>query len=198
MYLSNCDLTSLTDDQIDAILFNTDAEQINRSDYAVLLGTEPQYALARARIAASFYFAGGTGKIIATGAAVSDPTVTECKILRRELLALGVPSDDIIDEPNAKTTVGNMICSLGVMNVVGDITKIKRVTVITEPFHICRSVALAKAFFPRYFEIYGFTSHTQEQRERWKTDERLGRCVKNEIHLLNGFIRGGVIEDIAF
>lgn len=198
MYLSETDPSMLTEEEIDRLLFLPEAEQLHESDYAILLGTAPKYAPERAKIAAGYYFGGGTKRVIATGAAVSDPTVTEAEVMRRALLALGVPADAVIDEPHATTTVGNMICSLSVMNELGDVTKIKRITVITEPFHIRRSVALAKVLLPGYVEVYGYTAYTAAQREAWRTDDRLNQCVRNEISVLTGLVRDGVIPDISF
>ena len=45
-------------------------------------------------------------------------------------------------------------------------------------------------------EVYGFTGSLREQRDAWKFDERLNRSVKNEISVLRGLIRDGVIADI--
>lgn len=196
MLLSEVQPSSLTDEQIDQLLFYTDTESVRTCDVAVLLGTAPKYAIHRAQIGALFYSLGGAERMIVTGAAVTDPTVTECEVMRRELVAQGVPQAAIIDEPHATTTVENMVYSLGAMSTFCDVTRIRRVTVITEPFHICRSLALSKAIFPRYMEVYGFTGSLREQRDAWKFDERLNRSVKNEISVLRGLIRDGVIADI--
>lgn len=196
MRLSEADPSSLTDEQIDQLLFFMDTESVRECDVAVLLGTAPKYAIHRAKVGALFYSLGGAERMIVTGAAVTDPTVTECEVMRRELVTQGVPQAAIIDEPHATTTVENMVYSLGAMSALGDVTRIRRVTVITEPFHICRSLALAKAIFPQYMEVYGFTGSLREQRDAWKFDERLNRSVKNEISVLRGLIRDGVIADI--
>ncbi len=196
MRLSEADPSSLTDEQIDQLLFFMDTESVRECDVAVLLGTAPKYAIHRAKVGALFYSLGGAERMIVTGAAVTDPTVTECEVMRRELVTQGVPQAAIIDEPHATTTAENMVYSLGAMSALGDVTRIRRVTVITEPFHIRRSLALAKAIFPRYMEVYGFTGSLREQRDAWKFDERLNRSVKNEISVLRGLIRDGVIADI--
>ena len=196
MFLSEAEPSSLTDEEVDRLLFCIDTECVRKCDVAIVLGTVPKYAIYRADIGASLYFSGGAEKIIVTGAAVTDPNVTECEVMRRELVAKGVPRTVIIDEPRATTTVENMICSLSVMNTLGDVASIRRVAVVTEPFHMRRSLALAQAIFPRHMKVYGFTGSLREQRTAWKTDERLYRSVQNEISVLRGLIVDGVIPDM--
>ncbi len=197
MFLSETEPSLLTDGQINRLLFDIDPECVRKCDIAILQGTAPKYAMQRAEIAASFYFLGGAKKIIVTGAAVTDPTVTECEAMRRELVAKGVSQTAIVDEPHATTTVENMVYSLGVMSTLCDVTHIHRVTIITEPFHIRRSLVLAKVLLLRYMEVFGFTGSLRDQRDAWKNNERLYRSVKNEISVLRGLICDGVISDIA-
>ena len=111
MFLSECDYEDLTHEQIDKLLFSADLEKPVKSDYAILLGTAPEFAVVRARIAAEYFRAGGADRIVTTGGAVNDKTVTESAVMRAKLEQLGVPSDCIIDEPTAQDTVQNMTCS---------------------------------------------------------------------------------------
>lgn len=195
MQLSKACFDQMTSEQIDELLFDESHETPHKADYALLLGTEPTYAVSRAEITASYYAKGGTAHIIATGAAVHDTTGTESAIMCRRLLERGVPADAVTEEPNARDTVGNMICSLGVMYARGDIAKVKSVAVITEPFHMRRSIALARLFLPSYIQVFGYTEHTAEQRRAWRDSERLARCVRTEVEVLSSLARMGWIED---
>lgn len=181
-------------DKTDEILFAENYGEVIKSDYAILCGTAPEYAVARAEIAASFYKKGGADKIIASGAAVSSP-VTECSVLKRELIKLGVPEEAVIEEPRAFDTIQNMTCSLTEICKRTDITQVENVTVITEPFHMKRALCLAKMLLPSFIKVYGYTEGADRQREEWKTDERLNKCVNNEIIILKGLKEKGLIED---
>lgn len=196
MLLSEVRFEEMTDEQINALLFDRENERVRRADYAFLLGTEPTYARLRAEIAASYYAQGGTTRIVATGAAVSDPTETESAVMRRRLLELGVPADAVIEEPNARDTIGNMICSLGAVCARGNVTDVKTVTIITEPFHMRRSLALARLFLPRYIQVFGYTEHTEEQRLGWRADARLTRSVKTEVSILSALAGRHLIDDL--
>lgn len=196
MFLSQINPNELTREMIDEILFSKPYDRIVKSDYAILLGTDPKHALVRAEIAASFFRKGGTQKIVASGAAVSDKSITESAFLHRELVKLGVPEEAVVEEPCANDTIQNMIFSLTEMCKLEDITKINCVTVITEPFHMRRSLCLANAFLSRFIKVYGYTEGTLRQREEWKRDERLNQCVYNEIAILRQLITNGRIDDI--
>ena len=185
-------------DKIDEILFSGNYGKIVESDYAVLCGTAPEYAHIRAAIAASFYKEHGTKCIIASGAAVSDKSVAECSCLKKELVKLGVPESAVIEDPNAFDTIQNMTCSLTEICKRTDIMRVESITVITEPFHIKRAFLLAKMLFPEFIKIYGYTEGVAFQRKAWKTDERLNKCVKNEMEILKQFIDKGCIEDFEY
>ncbi|MDE6374047.1 MAG: YdcF family protein [Clostridia bacterium] len=183
-------------DKIDEILFYENYGKPIKSDYAIVCGTAPEYAFIRAEIAASFYKKSGTEKIIVSGAAVSDKSVTECAFLKNELIALGVPAEAIIEEPRAYDTIQNMTCSLTEICKRTDIMQVESIAVITEPFHIKRAVCLAKILLPQFIKVYGYTEGVAEQRGQWKTDERLNNCVKNEIIILKDLAAKGRIKEV--
>lgn len=184
-------------EKIDKILFSDNYGKAIKSDYAIVCGTAPEYAFIRAEIAASFYKKSGTEKIIVSGAAVSDKSVTECAFLKNELIALGVPAEAIIEEPRAYDTIQNMTCSLTEICKRTDIMQVESIAVITEPFHIKRALSLAKILLPEFIKVYGYTEGVDRQREEWKTDERLNKCVKNEIEILKQLAEKGRIKDLG-
>ena len=196
MFLSECDYEDLTHEQIDKLLFSADLEKPVKSDYAILLGTAPEFAVVRARIAAEYFHAGGADRIVTTGGAVNDKTVTESAVMRAKLEQLGVPSDCIIDEPTAQDTVQNMTCSVTEICRRCNIYEVGTVAIISEPFHMRRALCLADMFLPRFIKAVGYTRDIAAQRDGWKTDDRLARCVRTEVDLLKYYISRKVIADI--
>lgn len=181
-------------DKIDEILFSQNYANAVKSDYAILCGTAPEYACVRADIAASFYKKGGAEKIIASGAAVTNKDITESEFLRRELIKRGVPAEAVILEPHAYDTIQNMTCALTEICKRTDIMQVTKITVITEPYHMKRALALAKILLPTFIEIYGYTEGTEVQCKAWKFDERLKKCVENEIEILKRLAEKGRIS----
>lgn len=182
-------------EKVDKLLFTDGYGNVVKSDFAILCGTAPEYAGARAAIAASFYKKGGTRKIIASGAAVSTD-VPECAALKRELIARGVPEEAIIEEPRAYDTIQNMTCALTEICKRTDIMQVESVTVITEPFHMKRALLLAQILLPDFIKVYGYTEGVDRQRGQWKGDERLFNCVQNEIVILKQLAAKGRAEEI--
>lgn len=196
MLFSQMKANVLSEEQIDEILFSERCDKVVKSDYAILLGTDPKHATFRAEIAASFYTKGGARTIVASGAAVSDKSIPESTFLHQELVKLGVPEEAIIEETRAYDTIQNMVFSLAEICKREDVTQVKSVTVITEPFHMRRALCLANVLLPKFLKIYGYTEGIARQREAWKDDERLKNCVNNEILILRQLIAKGLIEDI--
>ncbi|MDE6401263.1 MAG: YdcF family protein, partial [Clostridiales bacterium] len=169
MLLSEADIkkNGLTVEQTDKLLFGKTYERVEKSDFAILLGTAPEYAVKRAQIAAEYYRAGGTQRIIATGGAVSDKTVTESSIMRAKLIELGVPAACVIDEPRALDTIQNMTCSATEIAKHCNIFDVKTVAVISEPFHMRRALYLANMFLPKFVKVVGYTQGIEAQRSAW-------------------------------
>jgi uncharacterized SAM-binding protein YcdF (DUF218 family) len=196
MFLSKIKLKDLTDTQLEKILFFSNNEKAEKSDATILCGTAPKHAVYRAKIASDYYKKGGTNLIITSGSAVSDKTITESAVMHKALLDFGVPESSIIQEPNAFNTIENITCSLVKLCKYCNILEIKKVAIITEPFHLRRALSLARVFLPSFINVFGYTQNTSVQFSSWKSDERLYKCSKSEIATLQNLILQGIISDI--
>ncbi len=196
MGLTDTDLEEISDEQAEEIVFGGVFETVSESECAIVLGTDPRYALVRAQIAASFYRKTAVKIMLCSGGAVWDESITEAAFLRMQLERLGVPPNRIFEEPIARDTKQNMTCSLALLSRLTDIAQIRTVTIITEPFHMRRSLCLANLLLPSYFSISGYTEGTAAQRMSWKEDVRLRACVKEELRNMCRLIRQGRMRDI--
>ena len=83
------------------------------ADYALLLGTQPKYALERALAAAELYRAGRVQFIVPSGGVEWDlpdgRRLSEALYMKEILMEQGVPEAAIILENEATTTKENMI-----------------------------------------------------------------------------------------
>ena len=196
MYLSQTDVNALTDAQIDGILFSGLNETVYKSNFAILCGTSPEHVRIRTDIAFKYYKNGGAPYIVLSGSAVADKTVRESSAMYRQLIKAGVPDEALITEPCACDTIQNMTCSLTAVCKRTDIMEAESIAVITEPFHLRRALAVAKLLLPAFINVFGYTSGVREQRILRRTDERLKKCVRNEIKILKDLISKGRIQDI--
>lgn len=197
MFLSQTD--ELTEEQIDSLIFDCCYDSPKKSDYVILLGGSTESAIKRAEIAADLYKKCGCGKIIATGGVeqeIDGRREKECAIMRRVLVSNGVPQDAIIEEPRATDTVENMVCSLAEICKDKIIWDVRSVTVVTEPFHLRRSLFLAQTFLPSFITIHGYTDGADKQRVQRKNDRALKKCIDLEIGLFRYLISKGIMNDI--
>lgn len=94
---------------------------------------------ARAEAGAALFLAGGAPRIVTTGANHMSPP-GEAVVARAILLARGVPDSAITMEDKSRNTQGNLFNARGILP-----KEIVRVWIVTEPFHMARALAIARA-----------------------------------------------------
>lgn len=172
----------LTNNDIEKTFRNTAYEKIVRCDFAVVLGCSPEQAKKRAVMAAHFYHRGGTQKLIVSGGVcheVKGEKIPEYRIMHDTLRQNGVPEDAIIDETRATDTIENMVGSLLEICQHSEVFKVRDVTVISELYHLPRSLLLCEMFFPPYFRVFGYTEEAEAQYAAQR------ELMEKEIGLLN-------------
>ena len=203
MLLSKTDLKTnpLSAEQLKTIVCGGVRVDQSRSDIAVVPGCEPKIAIERAEFAYSFCQKVGGENIIVSGG-VKHPyqgtLVSESELMGRYLIESGVKKEKIFSENRSRNTIENIIYSVCVLYDNFAVSEIRRVTIITSPYHLKRSLLLAGLFFPRYIEICGYTEGLDELFEKYQTDECVRIRIQNEAVFLKQLIEKGMIEDIAF
>lgn len=81
-------------------------------------------------------------KIVVSGAGVGN-THIEAEVMARELLKKGIDETRLIVEPRAQNTISNAIrIWLLLPTVISDPARIRRMTVVTEPYHLVRALRI--------------------------------------------------------
>jgi SanA protein len=121
----------------------TDPQAVPHAQAALVLGAlvqpdgRPSGMLEdRIRAAAALYRAGRVDKVLASGDH-GRPDYDEVNAMRRELVRLGVPDDDVFTDHAGFATLDSVVRARKVFNV-------KSVTVVTQPFHMPRALWLAR------------------------------------------------------
>ncbi len=178
-------------------LFGGICDDMENSDCALLLGTEPGKAKSRAEAAAKLYLDGRVRYIVPSGGVEWDvgggEKLSEANYMRNILLSNGVPSDAIIMENEARTTKENMIYGTLRLNRTTKFYDEKRVTIVTSQNHMKRSLALAKTFLPRMVRIFCYPSSAEFTYEQFLDDPEF---VDRELHLIHGLVHKGIVEDM--
>lgn len=142
------------------------------TDAAVVLGAaawgEKPSPVFRERInhAITLYKRGTVDKLIFTGGSPKAGYTTEAEVAKRFAIKQGVSSNDIIFENRSKDTYQNLVNACDVMRK----HQLKSVIIITDPYHMARSMAIA-----RDLHIYAIASSTPTSRfnnATWKTKIR--------------------------
>ena len=168
-------------------------------DAAILLGGNPHNAMERAEAAAALYRAGRVNYIVASGGVeweYGGELLSEADLMKRVLLAGGVPEEAILLDQLARTTKENMLCSTIVLERTLKIARIDSVVIVTSQAHMKRSLALARALLPRKFQISGYPAYPKQTREEWLSVEKNRSALDNGIRLIKGLVDGRVVEDM--
>jgi uncharacterized SAM-binding protein YcdF (DUF218 family) len=118
---------------------------------------------ARAEGAAAAFREGRAPLVVCTGAHHLRPP-GEAVVAREILLSLGVPADAVRIEEISRNTKGNLRCARGVMPPGA-----RRIYVVTEPFHMGRALAIARAegFEPLPWPVASPAWTRPTSRARW-------------------------------
>ena len=199
MYLSKADADGLSKKAAEDVVFNKLVTVKEKCDAALVLGTGLKGAKRRAETAAAYYKEGLFDKIISTGGnehKIGSEKIKESVFIKKTLVENGVKKSDVICENRARNTPENMIFSLAELSLKTDVLSLKKIAVVTEPFHLRRSLILARAFFPSYIDICGYADGLEEDKKNWSCDKTLINLVYGEIKLIKQLILCGVTADI--
>lgn len=170
-------------------------------EYALLLGSRPEFAKERALAAAELYRAGRVRYVVPSGGVAWETDgemLTECEYMTRILLAEGVPASAILPENEATTTRENMIYGTLQINRRTKFRGDKRIVIVTSQNHMQRSLALAESLLPRFVRVSGYPSYPAATREEQLRDPEFLRILDSSIHLTKNLVDTGVVRDVAF
>ncbi len=165
---------------------------------ALLLGTNPDKAIERAKAAAELYRAGRVEHIVPSGGVeweYEGKMISEANLMARVLQESGVPAEAIILENEARTTKENMIYGTLQINRALSFEKINKVTVVTSIEHMKRSLVLAKTLLPRNVQIHCYPALPEGGVGEWLAARENRDRVDHEIKTLHRFARNGFAED---
>ena len=169
------------------------------ADVALLLGTNPELAIERAKAAAQLYLSGRVPMIVASGGVKWDyhgEKISEADLMAQILQENGVPTDAILLDNEARTTQENMICSALQINRKNKFYTVDKVIIVTSLTHMKRSLALAKAFLPRKVIVSAYPVPLSQSKEDWLKSEENVKNLTASIRLLKELVDHRVIEDM--
>ena len=198
-------LRQMPKEQITEIVYGGGALQDDgdKGLLALLLGGHPQVMKERAQGAANLYLAGRVPYIMPTGGVKWDTEfghISEADCMKRHLMNMGVPEEAILLENQATTTRENMLFGAIQMERHLRMRTPYRVYIVTAPYHLHRSMLLARTYLPRTVIVSGYAAHDPaDRKDNWHLNPRLTENpIEKEVYLLKSYIDNGEIEDFEF
>ena len=200
--LSADQLSSLSSEQVDRIVFAGKEDQLDKGIAAILLGGSPLVMAERARAAAQLYHQNAVTYIIPTGGVRWDTDrgrMSEAEYLSALLLEAGVPQSAIIVENEATTTRENMLYASLLMEKKLHPRGKYRLYIVSSPSHIKRSLAFASLYLPRNTLLSGYSdSASPGSAGVWQQDALQSERVYRELIEIKKTVDCGDMDDIDF
>lgn len=179
------------------IVYNDRDQLEGTADCALVLGGPAAFMESRAAAAAALYHSGQVPLLIVTGGVYWDSPFgcrTEAQILAGYLQNAGVPSEHILIEDRASTTIENMHnCRKLLEERLGP--KALRIAVVTSNFHRFRATALAGACFPGHTVQGAGAEYPKDNAAEYLQDPLLRQWVTKECRCLWSYVQSGRIPD---
>lgn len=196
------ELSQMTPEQVERIVFDLPQNGGQTAAAAVLLGGSPAVLEERTEAAAKLYLAGLVPYIIPTGGVKWETDLglmSEAERMSEYLKEFGVPQEAILMENQATTTRENMIYVTLLMERNLKPRGNYRLYVVTSGSHLRRSMALAQLYLPRTVELIGVPGTCPTGRPgQWSQDEFQSKRVLRELELIKETIDAGDMADIEF
>lgn len=198
MWVSNINENELTTEIVNRLLFDGIQDDGEKADCIIVLGSR-KAMINRVPKAVELYKAGRAQKIMLCGGITSTTpgrTVSEADHMSLKAIDMGVPEEDIIVENTSVNTIENILCSMLELQRAFMLNKVTGVLVVTAPFHMRRSLAIAQYFYPKHIKVLPCpVDDCDFKRDCWQLSKETEDVVIAEAKNLIKYIRNGVIPD---
>lgn len=198
MKISKVDVTALSDEVLEHLIFDLPTEELPHCQCALVLGTsEPNTD--RTPEAVRRYKSRECDKLVFSGGVYWDTEygrLTEAEYMCRFAIEHGVPQSDIILDNLAQTTIENMICgALAMHRAFTYISEVKHLMLITSLYHAKRSLLIAQNILPRSMRVHICPAYGSVERSNWKSTEYGRHRVESETGFIKAMAEHGLIPD---
>ena len=198
MWVSQLNDNELTSEIINRLLFDGIKDDGEKADCIIVLGSR-RAMIDRVPKAVELYKAGRAHKIMLCGGITSTTpgrTVSEADHMSLKAIEMGVPEEDIIVENTSVNTIENILCSMLELQRAFMLNRITQVIVVTAPFHMRRSLAIARYFYPNHITVSPCPVNDCDfSKDRWQLSKYTADIVTAEAINLIKYVRNGVIPD---
>lgn len=198
MKVSELDYNFITQEVVDKVLFDGIEDLKLSGDCIMVLGSKiaTKYRVPKA---IEMYNEKRSDKILVSGGNIVETefgNMSEAENMSNFLLNNGVPKEDIIIENTSLNTIENFICSLLSLQRAFNLCSIENILLVTNRYHMRRSLLLAKSFMPKWIDIIPCPADdTNTLRHNWFLKEKNYKLATDETFKVVCSIREGLIPD---
>ena len=194
MRISEIDPDALNIEQLTKLLFGGIRDDGKSGDCIFVFGGKtPHRVLKAAQLykhdrAPYILLSGGSGRW--------DHPKPEALWMKEHLLALSIPNDRILLECEAANTTENVIGSMMVLQKKFSLHRLKRLLVVSSPYHMRRCALTLKTYMPNWIEYTLCPDHRPYgQSYNWWKAEKERNQVISEAKALVTYVREGILMD---
>jgi len=195
MLLSNFDEDNLSIDDINNILFTIPEDDLKNGDciwvFCSRLSIDERLEVAvklfKDNRAPFILFSGGKGK---------NGVVAEAKIMKEKAISLGIPEEAILTEEESYNTTENVLCSMLVLERKFLLQNIKRLIIVSSPYHIQRLILTISRYMPRWIDYsFCYDEDSPTSRKNWLNDPIIKKRVEKEANGIVYYAKNKYIDD---
>ena len=195
MLLSKIDSNSLTDENINEILFNIPTDDGKTGNCIFVFGCKT-WMKERVELAVKLYNEKRAPYILFSGGLGKNGTEKESLKMKEMAISLGVPEDKILTEEYSNNTTENVLCSLVVLERKFLLQNIKRLIIVQTPAYVSRTILTLSRYMPKWIEYsYSYDDNSNVSRKNWKKNIESRNRVEKEAKGIIFYAKNGYIDD---
>lgn len=195
MLLSNFDEDNLSIDDINSILFSIPKDDLKTGD-CIWVFCSRLFIDERLNVAVKLYKEKRAPFILFSGGKGKKGVVAEAKVMKEKAISLGIPEEAILTEEESYNTTENVLCSMLVLERKFLLQNIKRLIVVSSPFHIQRLSLIISRYMPRWIEYsFCYDEDSPTSYKNWLNDSVSKKRVEKEAKGIVYYAKNKYVDD---
>ena len=195
MLLSRINENDLNENKIKKILFDIPKYDNKTGDCIWVFGTQNELE-ERVKIAVSLYKNKKAPYILFSGGKGKNGKVSEAKRMKEIAISMGVKEENILIEEESTNTTENVLCSMLVLERKFLLQEIKRLLVVSSPFHIQRLSLTISRYMPKWIDYsYCYDENSPVSKKNWLNNPDSKKRVEYEAKGIIYYAKNRYIDD---
>jgi uncharacterized SAM-binding protein YcdF (DUF218 family) len=194
MRISEINIDTLSRKQLTKLLFEGINDDEQNGDCILVFGGKSTNRVLKA---AKLFKEKRAPYILLTGGKSRwDLPISEAEWMKKQLLPFDIPEDKILMEQEAANTTENVIASMMVLQKKFSLHRVKRLLVVSSPYHVRRCELTLKTYMPKWIS-YSLCPDDRPygQSYNWWKGEKERQQIMKEARSIVKYVREGILID---